>query len=172
MHTLGDMAKTLNRPAVYLSGLQTRFELPAFEGAAYSDAYLAFLRGLIFLRTLNVGEDALRDLWRIEKKLLQLLHVESTGSKTWFLDHCGEKGKTSRRLLSHYDMGVALPSREIQLGLNFAATLPELFAGKDVGEDALRALGEYLKLYRRISQDVKSELSLVRDASRWAGRLK
>ena len=47
MHTLGDMAKSLNRPAVQLHGLQTRFELPAFEGAAYSDAYLAFLRAVV-----------------------------------------------------------------------------------------------------------------------------
>lgn len=42
--TLGDMAKTLNRPAVVISGIQNRFELPAFEGAGYSDAYLALLR--------------------------------------------------------------------------------------------------------------------------------
>ena len=37
MHTLGDMAKALNRAPVYLAGLQKRFELPVFEGAAYSD---------------------------------------------------------------------------------------------------------------------------------------
>ena len=30
MHTLGDMAKLLNRSPVYLTGLQKRFELPAF----------------------------------------------------------------------------------------------------------------------------------------------
>ena len=37
MHTLGDMIKALNRSPVYLAGLQTRFELPVFEGAAYSN---------------------------------------------------------------------------------------------------------------------------------------
>jgi len=36
MHTLGDMAKLLNRAPVYLTGLQKRFELLAFDGAACS----------------------------------------------------------------------------------------------------------------------------------------
>jgi len=52
-HTLAEMAARLNRPAVVVSGLQNRFELPAFEGAGYSDAYLAFLKTLVFLRTLG-----------------------------------------------------------------------------------------------------------------------
>ena len=42
MHTLADMAGKVNRSTVYLSGLQKRFELPAFEGATYPDAYLEF----------------------------------------------------------------------------------------------------------------------------------
>ena len=33
MHNLGDMAKELNRPVVYLTSLQKRLEPPAFEGA-------------------------------------------------------------------------------------------------------------------------------------------
>src|SRR5450759_191210 len=35
--TFSEMAKALNRSPVYLSGLQKRFELPVFEGTAYSD---------------------------------------------------------------------------------------------------------------------------------------
>ena len=99
MHTLGDMAKALNRPAVYLSGLQARFELPLLEGAAYSDAYLAFIRTVVYLRALFISEEALRDLWHIEKKLLALLHADSTGSPTWFLDACGQTAHRNRRLL-------------------------------------------------------------------------
>jgi hypothetical protein len=116
MQTLGDVAKTLNRSAVYLHGLQERFELPAFEGAAFSDAYLSFLRTIIFLRMLSVSEESLRDLWHLEKKLLQLLHVDSTGSPTCFLDACGLKSHPRRRLLlTNYDIGVALPSQTVQL---------------------------------------------------------
>ena len=85
MHTFSDMAKTLNRSPVYLAGLQKRFDLPVFEGAAYSDAYVAFLRAVIALRPYGLAEDALLRLWNFEKKLLQLLHLDSTGSPTWFL---------------------------------------------------------------------------------------
>ncbi len=36
MKILGNMAKALNRPAVYLQGLQKRFELPVLKGANHS----------------------------------------------------------------------------------------------------------------------------------------
>jgi hypothetical protein len=41
-----------------------------------------------------------------------------------------------------------------------------------MGEDVLRVLGEYLKLYKRIQTEVKTEVPLVRDATRWAARVK
>ena len=50
MHTLADMAKALNRPLVYLSGLQTRFGFPVMEAAGYSAEYLEFLRKLTQFR--------------------------------------------------------------------------------------------------------------------------
>ena len=173
MHTFGDMATALNRSTVYLSGLQKRFELPAFEGAVYSPAYVAFLRGVIYLRTFDISEESLRDLWRLEKKLLQLLHVDSTGSPTWFLDSCGMTTHPKRRLLlSNYDLGVPITPGELQTGLNFADTLPELFAGKEMGEDALRVLRECLKIRSRIHADIATELPHVRAAIKWAGHLR
>ena len=172
MHTFGDMAKALNRSTVYLSGLQKRFELPALEGSAYSDAYVAFLRGVINLRTFDISEESLRDLWQLEKKLLQLLHVDSTGSRTWFLDSCGATAHPERRLLlTNHDLGVAVPSRELQLGLNFASSLPELFAGKEMGEDAMRVLRESLKIRARILADIATELPHVRAALKWAAAI-
>lgn len=33
MHTFADLAKALNRSTVYLSGLQSRFEIPTFDSA-------------------------------------------------------------------------------------------------------------------------------------------
>ena len=99
MHSFSDIAKALNRSPVYLSGLQKRFELPAFEGPAYSPAYLAFLRGIVALRTFDIAEETLRDLCQLEKKLLRLLHADSAGSPTWFLDSCGAATHSKRRLL-------------------------------------------------------------------------
>ena len=69
-------------------------------------------------------------------------------------------------------MGVALPSRTLQLGLNFARELPELFAGKEMGEDAMRILSEYLKLYTHIQAEISAEVVLMRDAARWSARIK
>src|ERR1035437_10350077 len=171
-HTLADMAKALNRPAVVVSGIQGRFELPPAAAAGYSDAYLAFLRTAAHLRTLGIAEDRLLPLWHLEKKLLQLLHVDPTGSKTWFLDSCGAITRRDRRLLlTNYDIGIAVPAHALQLGLNFAEKLPELFAGKEMGEDALRVLNEIIPLQAAIRADVAAELPYLREAAKWAARL-
>lgn len=172
MHTLGDMAKALNRSPVSLRGLMARFELPVCEGAGYTDAYLAFLRVVLFLRVLGVKEETLRELWHLEKKLLKLLHVDSTGSPTWFLDACGQTSNPRQRLLlTNHDMGVAIPSGALQLGLNFGQELPELFSGSEMGEDALRLLHECQKVMARIQNEATAELPLLRGAARWAARL-
>jgi hypothetical protein len=172
MHTLADLAKALNRSTVYLSGLQSRFELPTFDGAGYSEAYLAFLQTVVHMRTLSITEETLRDLWHIEKKLLVLLHADSTGSPTWFLDSCGAATSPKRRLLlTNYELGAEVHGKGVQLGLNFADTAPELFAGQEMGEDALRVLAEYRKLHARITADIKAELPQVRAAVAWSKRV-
>jgi hypothetical protein len=172
MYSFADLVADLNRPAVYLHGLQSRFELPSFSGVGYSEAYLMFLRKLIYLRSLSISEEILRDMWHLEKKLLQLLHVDSAGSLTWFLDACGAKDNPQRRLmLTSYDLGVEVPSRTLQLGLNFADKMPEFFAGKEMGEDVLRVLNDYLKLKARIYSEIEAELPVVQAAIKWGCRL-
>jgi hypothetical protein len=172
MRTFADLAKTLNRSAVYLSSLQSRFELPTFEGAGYSEAYLAFLQTVVHLRTLSITEEKLRDLWHIEKKLLVLLHADSTGSPTWFLDSCGTTTSPKRRLLlTNYELGAEVHGKGLQLGLNFADASPELFAGQEMGEDAMRVLNDYRKLHDRINSDIKTELPQVRAAVAWSKRI-
>ena len=127
---------------------------------------------MVHLRTLSITEEKLRDLWHIEKKLLVLLHADSTGSPTWFLDSCGATTSPKRRLLlTNYDMGAAVHGKGVQLGLNFADTAPELFAVQEMGEDALRVLNDYRKLHARISTEVKAELPRVRAAVAWSKRL-
>jgi hypothetical protein len=172
MHTLSDMAKNLNRPNVVLHGFQSRFELPPSKGACYSDAYLAFLRTIVYLRMLNIAEEHLLKLWHLEKKLLTLLHVNSTDSPTWFLDACGASSHPRNRLLlTNFDMGMELKFQAVQLGLNFSEEATELFSGKEMGEDALRILGQYLKLHTRVQSEVSKEMQLIGDASRWARRI-
>ncbi len=165
MHTLGDMAGQLNRPVIHLHSLQIHFELPVFKGKAYSDAYLAFLRMLVLLRTLGVPEQTLRDLWKLEKKLLVMLHVDSTGSPTWFLDACSHTGRTRcRLLLTNRDMGATLPSHAVQLGLDFSPRRPELFAARDMGEDALAVFNQCLHIYSQIQSTIRAETPILRAA--------
>ena len=126
---------------------------------------------LSYLRTLGIAEDRLLRLWHLEKKLLQLLHVDSTGSKTWFLDSCGAITRRDRRLLlTNYDIGIAVPAHALQLGLNFAEKPPELFAGKEMGEDALRVLNDIIPLQAAIRADVAAELPHLRETVKWAAR--
>jgi len=168
-HTLAEITKALHRPAVVISGIQGRFELPAADGAGYTDPYVSFLRTVVFLRALGIAEDRLLRLWHLEKKLLQLLHVDSAGSQTWFLDSCGAITRRDRRLLlTNYDIGIAVPAHALQLGLNFAAAPPELFAGKEMGEDALRVLNDIIPLQAAILADVAAELPHLRETLRWA----
>jgi hypothetical protein len=74
-------------------------------------------------------------------------------------------------LLTNYDMGVEVRAKTLQLGLNFTDHLPELFTGKEMGEDDMHVLSDYLKLYARIRSDVEAELPLVRAAIRSTKRL-
>lgn len=61
-------------------------------------------------------------------------------------------------------MGVVVHGTGLRLGLNFADTTPELFAGKEMGGDSLRVLQDYRKLYGRICVDIKTEILHVREA--------
>ena len=172
MHTLAAIAKALNRPLVVLHGLQTRVELSEGMGVSYSDAYFAFLRTIVYLRMLDISEEVLLKLWHLEKKLLTLLHVDSTGTPTWFLDACGITSHSRRRLLlTNFEMGIELKFQAVQFGLNFSESAPEIFDGKEMGEDALRVLGQYMKLFSRIQAEVIDEIPLLRDAARWDARL-
>ncbi len=170
--TLGDLASALNRPVVIITSLQHRFELPSLAASGYSSAYLTFLRALVSLRTLAISEDRVLELWHLEKKLLQLIHVDSTGSKTWFLDSCGRKDHLNRRLLlSNYDIGIAVPAQAIQLGLDFAQRPPQLFVGTEMGEDAIRVLNKIIPLQAGIRADIAAELPHLRQTAKWAARV-
>lgn len=169
--TAGDMAKALNRSQLYIRGLQSRFGLPVIAGRGYSPAYLSFLQTVTYLRTLDISEESIRELWVLEKKLLQLLNVDSTGSKTWFLDACGQHTRPDRRLLlSNHDIGVEVPAAGLQIGLDFAERPRELFSGEEMGENALRTFKDYLDAFGRIREHVAAERDRVGDVERWAKR--
>jgi hypothetical protein len=169
MHSLGQIATLLNRETILLSGLQTRFGLPVLKGERYTPAYVEWFRQIIRLRSFNIAEDRLRDLWQQETKLLQLLHVNSTGSPTWALDSCGASQHPERRLLlSNHDLGVPLVAGELQGGLNFSDSLPELFPGAEMGENAARVLRKCVQLKLQFQTEITAELPHLRAAVKWA----
>jgi hypothetical protein len=169
MHSLGQIATLLNRDTVLLSGMQARFGLPVLPGEGYSPAYVEWFRRIIMLRSFNIAEDRLRDLWQQETKLLQLLHIDSTGSPTWALDSCGASQHPERRLLlSNHDLGVPLAAGEILGGLNFSNSLPELFAGAEMGENAAKVLRRCVRMKQQFLAEIRAEVPHLRTAVKWA----
>lgn len=171
MHSLGDMCKALNRSPVEVLRWQKAFELPHREGRGYPDAYLSFLETVVNLRALGVSETALRGLWKLEKKLLQILHADSSGSDLWFLEACGQtSGRTRRLLLTNYDMGMEVTAVAVQYELDFARRAPELFAGRDMGEDALRVFRQCAEETKEIAEQAAGEAPRLHTAADWASR--
>ncbi len=189
--TIAALCARLNRAPIYVRGLQRRFGLPIREGVTYSESYIAFLETIIHLRVLGIPEETLLHLWTLERKLMQLLHADSAGSPTWFLDACGATDNPDHRLLhSNFDIGAYLPSQSptppfaspralrggnsptppspttLQLGLNFAGkkTTPELFTAPEMGEDAILVLRQYLTLHQEIVAAVHAEIPVLRAA--------
>jgi hypothetical protein len=108
----------------------------------------------------------------LEKKLMQLLHADPFHSPTWFLDCCTATSHPKQRLLlTNYDLGAPVPAKELQLGLNFNETAPELFGGQEMGEDALRVLNQYISLFAAVRSDLEKELPQVRTATKWVAHL-
>ena len=164
------MAEGVGRPVVWVAGVQKRFGLPVLE--SYPEGYESFLRKIVHLRVLGVSEETLREFWAIERKLIEVLHLDPQSSPTWMVDACAYPSDPHRRLLlSNIDLGFPLPATEVQIGLNFAATSPELFAGRDMGEDALRLISDYRTRLAGIRSAVTSELTLLKGAFKWGKSL-
>jgi hypothetical protein len=156
---------------------------------SYIGPYFSFLETVIHLRVLGIPEETLLHLWTLERKLMQLLHADSTGSPTWFLDSCisttsplraphsALRTSSHRLLLSNFDIGVYLPNQEprtknqepaatLQLGLNFASKKPnpELFTPPEMGEDAILVLRQYQSLHQEILTAIHAETPILRAA--------
>jgi len=163
---LNIVTEGLGRPVVWVTGVQKRFGLPVLE--SYPEGYESFLRKILHLRVLGVSEETLREFWAVERKLIEVLHLDLQSSPTWMVDACAFPADPDRRLLlSNIDLGSPLLATEVQIGLNFAASTPELFAGRDMGEDALRLFSDYRTRLSRIRSAMASESKILRDALNW-----
>ena len=170
MKSMKNLAERLGRPMVWVAGAQKRFGLPVLE--SYSKGYESFLRKIVHLRVLGVSEETLREFWAVERKLIEVLHLDPQSSPTWMVDACAFGSDPDRHLLlSNIDLGFPLPATDLQIGLNFAASSPELFAGRDMGEDALRLISDYRTRLTGIRSSVASESRILRSALKWGKSL-
>jgi hypothetical protein len=85
------------------------------------------------------------------------------------LDACAFPADSDRRLLlSNINLGFILPATDLQIGLDFSISSQDLFAGKDMGEDALKLLQDYRTRLTSIRASVASELPVLKGAILWA----
>jgi hypothetical protein len=146
--------------------MRKRFGLPVLE--EYPECYESFLRKVRDLRNLGVSEERLGALWDVERKIIAILHLDMGGGELSLIEGCSVKADPDHRLLlSNADLGVPLMSLDLQAGLDFQVRPPELFEGKEMGEDALRLLGEYRKLLNEIMETVGRERKVLKDSLRW-----
>jgi hypothetical protein len=140
--------------------------LPVLED--YPECYVAFLRKVRDLRNLGVSEEKLGDLWDLEKKLIAILHLDLGGGELSLIDGCSAEADPERRLLlSNADLGMPLMARDVQTGLDFQSRPRELFEEKEMGEDALRMLGEYRSLLQEVRETVGREEGVLKSSLKW-----
>jgi hypothetical protein len=147
--------------------MRKRFGLPVLED--YPECYVAFLRKVRDLRNLGVSEEKLGDLWDLERKLIEILHLDLGGGELSLIEGCSvEADPEHRLLLSNADLGVPLMARDVQAGLDFQSRPQELFEGKEMGEDALKLLSEYRILLQEVRGIVGREMVLIKESLKWA----
>ncbi|MCA1809777.1 MAG: type II toxin-antitoxin system PemK/MazF family toxin [Lentisphaerae bacterium] len=165
------ICKTCGRPPLYIRNIQKALKLPVSDKAAgCSISYVQFLKKVVALRALNVPMDTIASLLDKEKALLRVLKIDALGNyETWYLDQCGVRGnREGRLLLTGYDVGFPLSQAAIQTHLDFGQRDQELFAGKDMGEDARRAMEAYARAANEIRSRVRREQPVLKYALQWA----
>jgi hypothetical protein len=166
-----DLCSALAKGPAFVRKIQMELMLhvPARE-VGYTDAYVNFMEKLVALRTFDVPMTDILDLFVKEKRILEMLHVHTlTSSPTWYLDACTTLEHSERRLLlTGQDLGFAIHGGAIQSNLNFSEDNPELFEGRQMGEDVRVALVQYRKLLNKVRSRIKNESLVLRNALAWS----
>ena len=161
-----ELSERLHRPALWITRMRKRFGLPVLE--VYPECYEAFLRKVRDLRNLGVSEEKLGKLWDLERKLIEILHLDPGGGELSLIEGCSAEADPDRRLmLSNADLGVPLMAQDVQAGLDFQSRPRELFEGKAMGEDALQILREYRCILQEVREIVKRERKVLSESLRW-----
>ncbi len=169
--SLSELCASLHRGPHYLRNLQLGLGLPFMPSReGYPRAYRAFLDRVIYLRVFGVPMDDVVSLFAIEKKLLQLLRVDTAAaSPLWYLEWSEiTDASPTRLLLTNFDAGLWIrDDGTIQLSLDFGTRSPELFKSAEMGEDIRHVFSLYREQVAAISRRLRDERIVVRDALAW-----
>ena len=171
--SFSQVCAAMGKPPGYIRTLQSKLGLYIPQnGEGYSHAYMVFLQTVIVLRTFSIPLEDIGDLFETEKKLLNLLKVDSlTPSRTWYLDACSVSSHgPGRLLLTNHDLAHSITPGAVQFNLDFSARDPELFTHDEMGENVRRVFDLYCRQVARIQERVKSEETILRDALAWSLR--
>jgi hypothetical protein len=165
------LCRRLLKPKPYVRTLQKKLDLyiPP-NGDKYSREYLLFMRKIIALRTYSVPYDMIEALFKLEKKIMILLHADALAkSPDWYLAFCGAPSDPDRcLLLTNYNLDNPISTGSVQTQLNFGGREEELFTGKDMGEDIHRILQIYQKQVADLQERIDHEYQVLISALDWA----
>jgi hypothetical protein len=170
-YSFPELCQALRKSQVFVRNLQSGLDLPILRGdERHAEPYLAFLQKIVALRTLGIPLEDLRDLFLREKKIMEMLHVDThTDSPTWYLDGCQHDGRSERRLfLTSHDVGFSLHEEAVQPCLNFGERNPELFSRHEMGEDLRAYCRTYVRQVQKMKARLEAEKITVRQALLWA----
>jgi hypothetical protein len=160
---LKQLAGECGKPAPFIMNLQQKFSLPVCK--AYSSGYAVLIKKLVFLDACSVPARECLALLTAEKRLLELLKVDSLDpSPEWFENLCTIKSGPNRLLLSGYDLE---RKSGVQPGLDFAEREKELFGHQEMGADVLRALKLCREATAAVQARLEQELPLLSAALKW-----
>lgn len=170
--SLSDLCASLHRGPHYIRHLQQGLGLPLIPShEGYSREYAAFLDKVLYLRVFGVPLDDVASLFAIEKKLLQMLRIDTAASSPlWYLEWaCIEDAAPNRLLLTNFDAGpwIREDGTIIQMSLDFGTRSPELFKSAEMGEDIRHVFSLYREQLAAISRRLRDERNVVRDALAW-----
>lgn len=172
-YSLSEIAKETGKAPLFISNIQKTLKLPILKDG-YSKSYLLFVQRVVAMHHFSIALDRICELLETEKKILKLLHIDSTSmSATWYLDGYAIGKERANHLnqsllLTNFNLGFSMDGVCVQDNLNFGEQAPELFKGAEMGEDVRRILSKYDNLLQRILQDFETEIPAIEHALKWA----
>ncbi len=163
---LSELAKQVGKSGPYVMTLQKKYGLPACKD--YPASYAVLVKKLIYLSICSVPDKDIKLLLSKEKKLLELLKVDSLhDGELWFESMYAMKSGPTRLLLSGHDPGHPVDRKVIQTGLDLSEREKELFQSSEMGASALRELQRYSDVLKKIMGRIQQELPIIASALTW-----